>query len=70
MSSFDDLSEDQKADVMNLVILTVKEIRQQIAADILATIPLWESKGMLKSRRTRKAFEASAQIAMGENEKF
>jgi len=34
MSNFDDLTDDQKSQVMNLVILTVKEIREQIANDI------------------------------------
>jgi hypothetical protein len=67
-SSFDDMTEDQKSAVMELVILTVKEIREQIAKDILATIPLWQSLGLLKSRRTKKAFEASAAIARGQNE--
>ena len=68
MSNFDNLTEDQKAQVMDLIILTVKEIREQIAKDILATIPLWRSRGWAKSRRTIKAFEASAAIARGENE--
>jgi hypothetical protein len=67
-STIDELTEDQKADVMELIILTVKEIREQIARDILATIPLWERQGLLKSRRTKKAFEASAEIARGQNE--
>ena len=68
MSNFDDLTDDQKAQVMDLMILTVKEIREQIAKDILATIPLWQNNGWLKSRRTKKAFEASAAIARGQNE--
>lgn len=68
MTTLDDLNDDQKAAVMELVILTVKEIREQIAKDILATIPLWQKLGWLKSRRTKKAFEASAAIARGQNE--
>ena len=68
MSSFDDLNDEQKAAVMELVIMTVKEIREQIAKDILATIPLWQKFGWMKSRRTKKAFEASAAIARGQNE--
>lgn len=64
----DDLEDEKKAVIAEIVILTVKEIREQIARDILATIPLWESKGWLKSRRTRKAFEAGADIARGKNE--
>jgi hypothetical protein len=68
VTTLDDLNDDQKAAVMELVILTVKEIREQIAKDILATIPLWQKLGWLKSRRTKKAFEASAAIARGQNE--
>ena len=64
----EELNDKQKEDVWNFVVFTVKEIREQIAKDIEATIPLWNSKGFLKSRRTKKAFEASAGIARGENE--
>jgi hypothetical protein len=64
----EELNDKQKEDVWNFVVFTVKEIREQIAKDIEATIPLWNSKGFLKSRRTKKAFEASAAIARGENE--
>jgi hypothetical protein len=53
---------------MNLVITTVKEIREQIAQDIEATVPLWKAKGLLKSRRTENAFKISAAIARGQNE--
>jgi hypothetical protein len=68
IKTLDDLTEDQKASVMELVILTVKEIREQIALDIEATIPLWKSKGLLKSRRTEKAFMISAAMARGQHE--
>jgi hypothetical protein len=64
----EELNDEQKRDVWGFVVFTVKEIREQIAKDIEATIPLWKSKGMLKSRRTQKAFEASAAIARGQNE--
>jgi ribosomal protein S17E len=70
IKTLDDLTEDQKRDVMELIIVTVKEIREQIAGDIEATIPLWKSKGLLKSRRTEKAFQISAAIARGQNEKL
>lgn len=66
--NLDDLTDDQKAAVMNLVILTVKEIRSEIANDILATSRLWKAKGLNKSRRTQKAFEISAAIAWGKHE--
>ena len=68
MNGLDDLNDDQKAAVMQLIIVTVKEIREQIAKDILATIPLWQKFGWMKSCRTKKAFEASAAIARGQNE--
>lgn len=64
----EELDDDKKAVIAEIVILTVKEIREQIAMDIMATIPLWERHGWLKSRRTRKAFEAGAAIARGQNE--
>lgn len=66
----DELTDKQKEEVWNFIVFTVKEIREQIAKDIEATIPLWKSKGLLKSRKTQKAFEASAAIARGENEKI
>ena len=66
----DQLTNEQKEQVWNFVVFTVKEIREQIAKDIEATIPLWKSKGLLKSRRTQKAFEASAAIARGQNEQI
>lgn len=66
----DQLNDKQKEEVWNFIVFTVKEIREQIAKDIEATIPLWKSHGFLKSRRTQKAFEASAAIARGQNEKI
>jgi hypothetical protein len=64
----EELTEKQKEEVWNFIVFTVKEIREQIANDIEATVPLWQAKGWLKSRKTRKAFEASAAIARGQNE--
>lgn len=66
----DDLTEEQKNNIMNLVITTVKEIRYQIDQDILFTQQIWERKGFLKSRRTRKAFEACRATVQGKNEIF
>ena len=68
MINIDDLNEDQKAQVMEIIILTVKEIRNDIAMDILATSDLWKAKGLNKSRRTQKAFDISAAIAWGKHE--
>ena len=70
MINIDDLTEDQKAQVMEIIILTVKEIRTQIDQDILFTQQIWERKGFLKSRRTRKAFDACRAIVQGKNEVF
>jgi len=64
----EELTDKQKEYVMNLVITTVKEIREQIAQDIEATVPLWKQMGLLKSRRTEKAFKVSAAIARGQHE--
>jgi hypothetical protein len=66
----DELTDKQKEQVWEFIVFTVKEIREQIAKDIEATIPLWKEKGLLKSRRTQKAFEASAAIARGQNEQI
>lgn len=70
MNTLDDLTEDQKQDVMNLIVMTVKEIREQIDQDILFTQQIWERKGFIKSRRTRKAFEACRAIVQGKNEVY
>lgn len=70
MINIDDLTEDQKEQVMEIIILTVKEIRQQMDQDILFTQQIWERKGFLKSRRTRKAFDACRAIVQGKNEVF
>jgi hypothetical protein len=65
-----ELTDKQKEQVWNFIVFTVKEIREQIAKDILATADIWMAKGNLKSRRTSKAFLVSAAIARGENEKI
>ena len=70
MINIDDLTEDQKAQVMEIIILTVKEIRTQMDQDILFTQQIWKRKGFLKSRRTRKAFDACRAIVQGKNEIF
>jgi len=67
-NSLDDLNDDQKAQVMDLIIMTVKEIREQIANDIEYTASVWENVGKIKNSKARKAFKVSASIARGENE--
>ena len=66
----DELTEEQKNNVVDLIVTTVKEIRYQMDQDILFTQQIWEQKGFLKSRRTRKAFEACRAIVQGKNEVF
>jgi hypothetical protein len=68
--NLDDLTDEQKNNVMELLVVTVKEIRHQLDQDILFTQQIWERKGFLKSRRTRKAFEACRAIVQGKNEVF
>lgn len=71
MSSWiEELDEDKKKDLVEMFITTVKEIREQMDQDILFTQQIWERKGFVKSRRTRKAFEACRSIVQGKNEVF
>lgn len=62
------LTDEQKAQVWDFIVYTVKEIRSEIANDILATSDIWKMQGLNKSRRTQKAFEICAAIAWGKHE--
>lgn len=64
----EELTDDQKKQVWDFIVLTVKEIREQIALDIEYTYEVWATHGHAKSRRTKKAFEVCADIARGLNE--
>jgi hypothetical protein len=66
----EELTDEQKNNIMDLIVTTVKEIRHQIDQDILFTQQIWERKGFLKSRRTRKAFESCRAVVQGKNEIF
>ena len=66
----EELTDEQKNNIMGLIVTTVKEIRTQIDQDILFTQQIWERKGFLKSRRTRKAFDSCRSIVQGKNEIF
>jgi hypothetical protein len=66
----DELTDEQKNNIMDLIVTTVKEIRVQLDQDILFTQEIWERKGFLKSRRTQKAFKACRAIVQGKNEVF
>lgn len=64
----EELTDEQKKQVWDFIVFTVKEIREQIALDIEYTYEVWAQHGKVKSRRTKKAFEVSADIARGLNE--
>jgi len=66
----EDLTDEQKTYVMNLIVATVKEIREQIALDIEYTYEVWAQLGKAKGRKIKKAFEVSADIARGKNEQI
>ena len=65
----EELNDKQKQEVWDFIVFTVKEIREQIAQDIEATVPVWQGLGFMKSRRTKAAFKVCAAIARGQNEK-
>ena len=69
-SPIDELTDEQKTYVMNLIITTVKEIREQIALDIEYTYEVWAQLGKAKGRKIKKAFEVSSDIARGKNEQI
>jgi len=62
------LTDEQKEQVWEFIVFTVKEIREQIALDIEYTYEVWAQHGKANGRKTKKAFEVSAAIARGENE--
>ncbi len=64
----EELTDEQKEQVWEFIVFTVKEIREQIALDIEYTYEVWATHGKAKSRRTKKAFEVCADIARGLNE--
>ena len=57
------LTDEQKEQVWDFIVFTVKEIREQIALDIEYTYEVWATHGKAKSRQTKKAFMVSADIA-------
>ena len=66
----EELTDEQKEQVWEFIVYTVKEIREQIAKDITYTATVWDRYGKVKSRRTAKAFEVCAAIARGANEEI
>ena len=65
----EELTDEQKKQVWDFIVFTVKEIREQIALDIEYTYEVWSTHGKAKSMQTKKAFMVSADIARGLNEK-
>ncbi len=66
----EELTDEQKKQVWDFIVFTVKEIREQIALDIEYTYEVWATHGKAKSRQTKKAFMTSADIARGLNERI
>lgn len=66
----EDLNDKQKEQIWDFIVFTVTEIREQIAQDIEATVPVWQRLGFMKSRRTKAAFKVCAAIARGQNERI
>jgi len=64
----EELTDEQKKQVWDFIVFTVKEIREQIALDIEYTYEVWATHGKAKSRQTKKAFMVCADIARGLNE--
>lgn len=66
----EELTDEQKEQIWDFIVFTVTEIREQIAQDIEATVPVWQNLGFMKSRRTKAAFKVCAAIARGQNERI
>ncbi len=66
----EELNDEQKEQIWDFIVFTVKEIREQIALDIEYTYEVWAQHGKAKSRKTKKAFEVCADIARGLNERL
>lgn len=64
-SFLDELTEDQRNEVWQLLVYTIKEMREEIAREIENTAVDWKLSGKTKSRKTIRAFETAAQIARG-----
>lgn len=64
----EELTDQQKEQIWDFIVYTVKEIREQIALDIEYTYEVWARHSKVKSRRTKQAFEVCADIARGLNE--
>lgn len=61
----DDLTEEQRDEIWDLLVYTIKEMREEIATQIENTAANWQNFGKLKSRKTKQAFKECAGIARG-----
>ena len=64
-SFLDELTEDQRNEVWQLLVYTIKEMREEIAKEIENTAADWKLAGKVKSRNTLRAFKSAASIARG-----
>jgi hypothetical protein len=64
-SFLDELTEDQRNEVWQLLVYTIKEMREEIAKEIENTAADWKLAGKIKSRNTLRAFKAAISIARG-----
>ncbi len=49
----EELNDEQKEQIWDFIVFTVKEIREQIALDIEYTYEVWAQHGKAKSRKTK-----------------
>jgi len=61
----EELTEEQRNEVWQLLVYTIKEMREEIAKEIENTAADWKMAGQAKSRKTLKAFKTAASIARG-----
>jgi hypothetical protein len=64
-SFLDELTEDQRNEVWQLLVYTIKEMREEIAKEIENTAADWKLAGKIKSRNTMRAFQSAISIARG-----
>ena len=64
-SFLDELTEDQRNEVWQLLVYTIKEMREEIAKEIENTAADWKLAGKIKSRNTLRAFQSAISIARG-----
>jgi len=61
----DDLTEEQRNEVWQLLVYTIKEMREELAIEMENTAAMWKMEGKLKSRKTLRAFQECIDITRG-----